>query len=111
MERQDKKALRLSKIITEVGEFEKDEAAEGFARTKNSLLARTFVWLADKQFLENFWDRIKGFSPQAAPMEKGNEGVRSRGIDARFMVYQYTEKQSVQGEYTLPLAKCPSDRQ
>lgn len=84
--------LQIVRAASAIG-FEADEAAEGSAKTKTSILAKNFVWLADEEFLGYFYGRIKNFFPQTAPMEKGNGGGRLRGINARFRVYQYTENQ------------------
>lgn len=89
--------LQIVKAASAIG-FESDEAAEGSARSKSSILAKNFVWLADKPFLEHFYDRIKEFFPQTAPIADGaggvvNGGGKLRGINARFRVYQYTQNQ------------------
>lgn len=84
--------MQIVRAASAIG-FEADEAAEGSALTKSSILAKNFVWLADETFLGYFYERIRGFFPQTAPMEKGNGGGRLRGINARFRVYQYTENQ------------------
>jgi hypothetical protein len=60
----------------------------------HQILARNFVWLADRPFLDHFYSQILPFVPPSAPTSTdGNGGGRVRGINARFRVYQYTENQ------------------
>lgn len=86
--------LQIVKAATAHG-WEKDQAAEGSATQKTSILARNFVWLADHQFHDHFYRQIKDFVPQRAPDEEGRLGMGGhvRGINRRFRVYQYTENQ------------------
>ncbi|ORY30191.1 hypothetical protein BCR39DRAFT_529889 [Naematelia encephala] len=85
--------LQIVQAAEAIG-LEKDEAAEGSAKMKTSILARNFVWLADQPFLDHFYQSILPFVPQAAPITvDGNGGGKVRGINARFRVYQYTENQ------------------
>lgn len=52
------------------------------------------MWLADKPFLDHFYNQIVPFVPQNAPTTSdGNGGGGVRGINARFRVYQYRENQ------------------
>ncbi|TYJ51825.1 hypothetical protein B9479_007581 [Cryptococcus floricola] len=85
--------LQIVQAASAIG-FEKDEAAAGSAVMKNSILARNFVWLADKPFLQHFYDQILPFVPQTAPVSpEGHGGGKVRGINARFRVYEYIENQ------------------
>ncbi|KAK8870106.1 hypothetical protein IAR55_000676 [Kwoniella newhampshirensis] len=85
--------LQIVQAASSVG-FERDEAAQGSARMKTSILARNFVWLADQPFLDHFYSQILPFVPKSAPTSvDGNGGGKVRGINARFRVYQYTENQ------------------
>lgn len=80
--------LQIVQAAASVG-FERDQAAEGSARMKSSILARNFIWLADELFNDHFFDRIKPFVPATAPNATGNV----RGINRRYRVYEYTENQ------------------
>ncbi|KAL7418370.1 hypothetical protein Q5752_006828 [Cryptotrichosporon argae] len=85
--------LQIVQAASAIG-FEKDEAAEGSAKQKTSILARNFVWLADNELLDHFHGQILPFvPPHAATSADGNGGGSVRGINARFRVYQYTENQ------------------
>ncbi|WVO23445.1 uncharacterized protein IAS62_004799 [Cryptococcus decagattii] len=85
--------LQIVKAAEAIG-FDKDEAAAGSAIMKTSILARNFVWLADKPFLEHFFAQILPFVPQTAHVSPdGQGGGKVRGINARFRVYQYNENQ------------------
>ncbi|WWD15601.1 hypothetical protein CI109_100023 [Kwoniella shandongensis] len=85
--------LQIVQAASSIG-FERDEAAQGSARMKTSILARNFVWLADQNVLDHFYSTIVPFVPQAAPTSvDGNGGGKVRGINARCRVYQYTENQ------------------
>lgn len=85
--------LQIVQAATAIG-FEKDQAAEGSAMLKTSILARNFVWLADKPFLDHFYSQILPFVRPTAPVSSdGVGGGKVRGINARFRVYQYTENQ------------------
>lgn len=85
--------LQIIQAASAIG-FERDQAAAGSATEKRSILARNLVWLADSQFHDHFYSRIKDFVPPTAPSggADGGEG-RVRGINKRFRVYQYTENQ------------------
>ncbi|CAK9781468.1 hypothetical protein CC85DRAFT_269617 [Cutaneotrichosporon oleaginosum] len=83
--------LQIVQAASAIG-FEKDQAAEGSALLKTSILARNFVWLADKHFLDHFYAQILPFVHPTAPAGPGALG-KVRGINARFRVYQYTENQ------------------
>lgn len=68
------------------------------------ILARNFVWLADKPFLEHFYSQILPFVPQTAHVSPaGHGGGKVRGINARFRVYQYTENQLYRVSITIYL--------
>jgi hypothetical protein len=84
--------LQIIQAAQAVG-FEKDQAADGSAMLKTSILARNFVWLADNHFLDHFYSQIKPFVAPAAPVFNGIGGGKVRGINARFRVYQYNENQ------------------
>ncbi|CAD6575237.1 MAG: hypothetical protein TREMPRED_001338, partial [Tremellales sp. Tagirdzhanova-0007] len=85
--------LQIVQAASSIG-FERDEASQGSARLKTSILARNFVWLADRPFLDHFYGQIRPFVPPVAPRSvDGNGGGQVRGINARFRVYQYTENQ------------------
>lgn len=84
--------LQIVQAAQAIG-FEKDQAAEGSALMKTSILARNFVWLADSNFLDHFYSQIKPFVPPTAPVHDGVGGGNVRGINARFRVYQYNENQ------------------
>ncbi|KAG9001103.1 hypothetical protein FRB94_007162 [Tulasnella sp. JGI-2019a] len=85
--------LQIVQAAVNIG-FERDEAAAGSAKLKTSILAHNFLWLADKPFLDNFYGRLLPFVPTAAPLAADrNGGGKVRGINARFRVYQYNEKQ------------------
>lgn len=86
--------LQIVRAATAHG-WEKDQAAEGSATQKNSILARNFVWLADEQVHDHFFAQIRDFVPQRAPDEHGRlgHGGNVRGINRRFRTYQYTENQ------------------
>lgn len=73
--------------------FERDQAAEGSALMKTSILARNFLWLADTHFLDHFYSQIVPFVPASAPVHGGVGGGKVRGINGRFRVYEYTENQ------------------
>lgn len=78
--------LQIVQAATTIG-FERDQAAEGSARVKSSILARNFIWLADTPFNDHFYTRIKPFVPPTVPSGK------VRGINRRYRVYEYTENQ------------------
>ncbi|KAG8859085.1 hypothetical protein FRB96_004655 [Tulasnella sp. 330] len=85
--------LQIVQAAVNIG-FERDEAAAGSAKLKTSILAHNFLWLADKPFLENFYSRLLPFVPATALVSTdGNGGGKVRGINARFRVYRYNEKQ------------------
>lgn len=85
--------LQIVQAASAIG-FERDQAAAGSATEKRSILARNFVWLADTQFHDHFYNRIKEFVPPTAPSGGANGGEgKVRGINKRFRVYQYTENQ------------------
>ncbi|KAL1409467.1 hypothetical protein Q8F55_003450 [Vanrija albida] len=84
--------LQIIQAATAIG-FEKDQAADGSALQKTSILARNFVWLADQQFHDHFYAQIKDFVPQHAQIHDGVGGGHVRAINKRFRVYQYTENQ------------------
>lgn len=85
--------LQIVQAASAIG-FEKDQAAEGSAMLKTSILARNFVWLADSNFIDHFYAQILPFVRPAAPVSSdGVGGGKVRGINARFRVYQYTENQ------------------
>ncbi|GMK55524.1 hypothetical protein CspeluHIS016_0205800 [Cutaneotrichosporon spelunceum] len=83
--------LQIVQAASAIG-FEKDQAAEGSALLKTSILARNFVWLADKDFLDHFYSQILPFVNPTAPAGPNAIG-NVRGINARFRVYEYTENQ------------------
>ncbi|BEJ16232.1 hypothetical protein CspHIS471_0508370 [Cutaneotrichosporon sp. HIS471] len=83
--------LQIVQAASAIG-FEKDQAAEGSALLKTSILARNFVWLADSHFLDHFYSQILPFVNPTAPAGPNATG-NVRGINARFRVYQYTENQ------------------
>lgn len=71
------------------------------------ILARNFVWLADKPFLEHFFAQILPFVPQTAPVSPdGQGGGKVRGINARFRVYQYNENQLYRVSMIIYLQVC-----
>lgn len=85
--------LQIVQAASAIG-FEKDQAAEGSAMLKTSILARNFVWLADSQFIDHFYAQILPFvNPTAHVGSDGVGGGKVRGINARFRVYEYTENQ------------------
>jgi hypothetical protein len=84
--------LQIVQAASAIG-FEKDQAAEGSALLKTSILARNFVWLADSHFLDHFYSQILPFVHPTAPAGPGGQIGNVRGINARFRVYQYTENQ------------------
>ncbi|WWC65920.1 uncharacterized protein I303_108542 [Kwoniella dejecticola CBS 10117] len=85
--------LQIVRAAESIG-WESDEAASGSALTKNSILAKNFVWLADPSFLSHFYQSILPHVPPNAPISvDGNGGGKVRGINARFRVYQYTQNQ------------------
>ncbi|RSH93736.1 hypothetical protein EHS25_006384 [Saitozyma podzolica] len=85
--------LQIVQAAEAIG-FEKDQAAEGSALQKTSILARNFVWLADEAFHDHFYSQIRPFVPPTAPVSPdGHGGGKVRAINRRFRVYQYTENQ------------------
>lgn len=103
--------LQIVRAATAHG-WEKDQAAEGSATQKTSILARNFVWLADHQFHDHFYSQIKDFVPQRAPDEQGRlgQGGHVRGINRRFRVYQYTENQLYRVSLTRAQRASPATR-
>jgi hypothetical protein len=78
--------LQIVEAASTLG-FEKDQAAEGSARMKSSILARNVVWLADAPFNDHFYESIKPFVPPSVPTGQ------VRGINRRYRIYEYTENQ------------------
>jgi hypothetical protein len=99
--------LQIIQAAQAIG-FEKDQAAEGSAMLKTSILARNFVWLADKHFLDHFYGQIKPFVPPTAPVFDGVGGGSVRGINARFRVYQYNQNQLYRVSYDNTSNSNPS---
>lgn len=74
--------------------WEEDQAVAGSAVNKTSILAHNVVWLADQQFTEDLFARIRPFVPERlGGDEAGTKAGRVRGINRRFRIYRYGPKQ------------------
>lgn len=67
--------------------WEADQAAGGSAVDKTSVLAHNVVWLADEEFMGEFFERIKPF------VQEQVGGGKVRGVNRRCRIYRYGPQQ------------------
>ncbi len=79
--------------------WEPDQAAGGSAVDKTSVLAHNVVWLADEQFVNQLFEKIKPFVKEKVG------GGKVRGINRRFRVYRYGPKQVYRVSFAI-LTSC-----